>query len=348
MGGGAQAALVGLLRSLRGVEVHLVVLFGGSTGIDQLRTVVARVHELGSSKTPFGVLMAAFKLRRYLRRADVVYSLMRASHVVIGVLGSAAIPSRASFVASFHQLPSADSRGAFGRVENLLVRRAMRRAVLVTAPSHRAIDELISGGFVDGSRARYAPNPLASRAVDPVAPREGRLSAVRLVFAGRLTAQKGLDQIPTLLRDVDIAVDLRIVGDGPERERLERIMHTVQFPHRVSFVGFSDDVASHLDWSDAILMPSRTELNPVTLWEARLAGRPAITSSIPAFEDLADDGGILLLSERLSMSDAIRTVADDHAWRETCFFHLSALARRAASPDGQDGLRTALMGRATS
>lgn len=345
MGGGAQAALEGVLSSISDRQIELVVLFAGSTGLERIRPLVAVIHEVGAPKHPLGVLTAASKVTALVRDAHVVYSLMRASHVVLGIAGVRSIPADAIFAASFHQLPSADSRGASGRLEDVLVRRAMRRADIVTAPSRRAVDELVGGRFVDSARAHFVPNPLAPRATPPVPARSGRLSPVRLAFVGRLTPQKGLDQLPALLQDVEVPVELRIVGDGPERADLERIASKVRASHRIVFTGASDDVASHLDWCDAIFMPSRVELNPVSLWEARLAGRPAITSDIPAFRDLASDGGVITFADGSAVGAAVDRVANDAQWREGCFAQLSEMARDVASGGAGDVLRDALLGR---
>jgi glycosyltransferase involved in cell wall biosynthesis len=343
MGGGAQAALKNLLRRTNAAHVSLVVLFNGSTGIDDLRPFVDRVVELGAPKTAWGVWMASRRLEAVTRGTHAVYSLMRASHVVIGLRAGRVLSEDQTFVATFHQLPSADSAGRAGVIEDVLVRRATRRASLVTAPSRRAVEEIVSMRMIDSNRVRFEPNLLSARPIGTVRPRQGRLDDVRLLFAGRLTAQKGLDRLPELLHAVDHPIHLRIAGDGPERERLELLAAQVSKIHTVEFLGSVLDVSPHLDWCDALFMPSRAELNPVTVWEARLAGRPTIASSIPAFIDLADDGGVELFASAAGFRDRTDRLAHDDAWRDSCFVDLPAVAMPYTAANGSSHIVDALL-----
>lgn len=331
MGGGAQAALLGVLRQVRNCQITLVILFKGSENFDELRQVVNNVVEIGAPKSPTGVLSAARQVQPYLLNADSVYSLMRASHVVLGVRPKNLGNGGRRFAASFHQLPSADGTGLVGTLENRVLRRATRRASLITAPSHRAVEEIAIKGFAAREVVRYEPNVVAPRAAPPVPPREGELAEIRLFFAGRLTTQKGLDRIPALLKGVDRPVHLLIAGEGPERRRLEGLMAGVNHPHRVEFLGYTEDIEGFMDWCDVLVMPSREELNPVSLWEARLAGRPTIGSNIPAFVDLAQEGGVLTFSDQTEFADAIRYVAMSSRWRFSTAQDLIGLGRSAAT-----------------
>jgi len=331
-GGGAQAALVGILRRLSatGADTTLIVLFSGSTGVDALRPEVNRVVELNCAKSIAGVFSASRAIEPHLADADAVYSLMRGSHVVLGMRPTKLLPGDRTFVASFHQLPSADSAGIGGKLEDFFVRRAARRAQRITAPSRRALKQLADGGYADQDRLVYEPNTLALVDSPLVAPRTGELASVRLLFAGRLTSQKGLDRLPGLLKDVDRPVELRIAGTGPEEQRIREAIAEISDRHSVTLLGEIDDVTPHIDWCDALFMPSRTELNPVFLWEGRQRGRGAITSDIPAFEDLSQDGGIVLVPGNASLAPVIRAFAQDSVQRRTWFENLPDLARPLA------------------
>ncbi len=329
-GGGAQAAVTALLQELAasGVQTKLIVLFAGSTGVDALRPHVSQIVELNSPKSPWGAIAAARALERHLLDADAVYSLMRGSHLVLGLRPAALIHPDRPLVATFHQLPSSDSRGAFGKLEDFFVRRAVSRASLITAPSKRAISELASRGFAEPERLVYEPNPLAPTTTAPVAPPAGGLSRVRLLFAGRLTSQKGLDQLDALLHGVGPSLDIRIAGSGPDEQRIREAAARVDERHSVTLIGEVDDVTPHIDWCDVLFMPSRSELNPVFLWEGRQRGRGAITSDIPAFQDLAAEGGILLVPQGASIADAVNRFAREEETRAAWFEELPLAARR--------------------
>lgn len=331
MGGGAQSALEGVLRALPREKVTLIVLFEESTGLGTVSPLVGNIIEFSEPKSPRGVVRAAREFRRYLESSRVVYSLMRASHLVLGVslgFGRREIPP---IFASVHQLPSWDAQGVQGHLEDLLVGRVLRKAELVTTPSTRAAVELKRRRLVKPESVHTEPNILSKGMMSLVEPRRGELGFLRLVFAGRLTTQKGLDQLVEWFRGVrDVRLHLRIVGTGPERARVEQSLTELEHFHIVEFVGQVDDVTDALDWADALLLPSRTELNPVVLWEARYRGRPVIASKIPAFVDLANDGGVLLVGNPEEAQTAVAKLAKDDQWRQECYKTLPAIAEEKA------------------
>src|SRR5690606_1620524 len=129
------------------------------------------------------------------------------------------------------------------------------------------------------------------------ASRPGVLDRVRLVFAGRLTEQKGLDRIEALLSQSTVPIELRIAGDGELQALAQNLADSVKQPHEVQFLGHTDALPAHLDWADALLMPSRWELNPMTIWESWARGRPVFASALDVFQDLASEGPVFLFDD---------------------------------------------------
>src|SRR5215210_4254197 len=91
---------------------------------------------------------------------------------------------------------------------------ALRRARHVIVPS-RYLAAFALGWGLDPERILVVPNPAPALAVEDAAERRG------LVFAGRITRQKALDTALDAIARVPGA-DLLVLGDGPDRERLER------------------------------------------------------------------------------------------------------------------------------
>lgn len=76
-------------------------------------------------------------------------------------------------------------------------------------------------------------------------------------------------------------VDVRIAGDGPDRQALETIA-----PDGVRFLGFAADLASILAESDVVALSSRSEGSPVALIEALAAGRPVAAVPVGGVPDV--------------------------------------------------------------
>lgn len=317
-GGGAQGALENLLRKLPSEQLTLVILFSGSRNHESVKKLVQTTVELNCPRSISGVLTAGKKLRPLLKDATSVYSLMRASHLVLGLLPSAALQGK-RLAATFHQLPSQDAAGLQGSLEDLLVRRGVKSAGLITAPAARAVAELIDGKFGTSSNTQLEHNLISFSDRPQAQPRTGNLDCLKLVFAGRITKQKGLDRIPELLAATTTPVHLICLGDGDEKIKISKMVAEIDQPHRVEMVPHVDDTDSYFDWCDAVFMPSRWELNPLVIWEARARGRGAITSNIEVFSDLASSGPTWMFSDASDFSAIVTKLSQDQEERSRAF-----------------------------
>ena len=86
--------------------------------------------------------------------------------------------------------------------------------------------------------------------------------------------------------------DLRLVlvGDGPDRPRLEQFARTAQVERRVIFTGRLPDPAPWLHASEVAWVPSRTGGGVGAALEAMAAGRPVIAARLPALAEIVVEG----------------------------------------------------------
>ncbi|WP_221032971.1 glycosyltransferase family 4 protein [Actomonas aquatica] len=83
-------------------------------------------------------------------------------------------------------------------------------------------------------------------------------SALRLVCIARLVAKKGLDhqlRIYAALRDAGVPFAARIIGEGPERARVERLRAELGLDDQVTLTGHlgQPEVWAQLAWADCLL-----------------------------------------------------------------------------------------------
>jgi glycosyltransferase EpsF len=76
-----------------------------------------------------------------------------------------------------------------------------------------------------------------------------------------------------------LPLHLAIVGDGPERTRLEALAEEWGVSSRVTFLGMRNDIPHILKGLDVLVAPSLYEGLPVSLIEAQAAGLPAVVST---------------------------------------------------------------------
>jgi colanic acid/amylovoran biosynthesis glycosyltransferase len=136
---------------------------------------------------------------------------------------------------------------------------------------------------------------LAAFPVLPPAPPSTRL---RLVSAGRLTATKGFDRLLKVvaeLRRNEVDVELRIVGEGSQRQALEGLATQLGIADRVKLLGWMAPNALRAVFgeSDVFCLLADTTYHdglPNVVLEAQAMGRPVVLSSLPAAKEAVTDG----------------------------------------------------------
>ena len=206
------------------------------------------------------------------------------------------------------------------------VRAMHNNSALTLAPSSPTIEQLRDHGVqrvhhwgrgVDTQRFHPAKRSVelrgqwweegqAKRSTD--APAEPR----KLVgFVGRLAAEKDVANLASLNDRED--VQLVIVGDGPEREALEKLMPTAVFTGAL----YGEELAVAFASLDVFVHPGRFETFCQAIQEAQASGLPVVAPRAGGPVDLVEDGvsGFLLDPERFveQLPDAVGKIIADGA-----------------------------------
>ncbi len=113
------------------------------------------------------------------------------------------------------------------------------------------------------------------------------------ISIARLSADK---DFPTLLKAVPLVLPhvpdfrLRIVGDGPERATLERLIDELSLREHVELLGERHDVPDLLAKSGFFVSSSRSEGLSLTLLEAMAVGLPVVTTSVGGNPEIVVEG----------------------------------------------------------
>lgn len=148
---------------------------------------------------------------------------------------------------------------------------------------------------------------------------EERASGDSIVYVGRLKKQKGLE---FLIRGVSkLDEDLLIVGDGPERHKLEGICRDVGT--NATFVGWvePDSVGEYLKRGKMFCLPSiEGEGLPNTILEAYSYGLPVIATDIAGVPDVVTSGetGFVVESgSEAALAEKVKLLCNDEDYRES-------------------------------
>ncbi|TWU24008.1 putative teichuronic acid biosynthesis glycosyltransferase TuaC [Novipirellula galeiformis] len=150
-----------------------------------------------------------------------------------------------------------------------------------------AKSKFIEAGL-DEERIAVKPN-----FVDP-APEIGRGDGDYALFVGRLSSEKGIEVLLRAWQDERCHLPLRIVGDGPMKER---VVQAAANNPRIHFVGFqsADEVFQQMRAARFLVVPSLWyEGLPRTIVEAFAVGTPVIASDIGPLKKLVrpEGGGL--------------------------------------------------------
>ena len=182
------------------------------------------------------------------------------------------------------------SSGHFGEAQELartrgfpVLRRLILRNTAFAAISADIERQWLALGVPPGRMVRMASGVDTSRFY----PGESAVEAMlpprpRVVFTGRLHPQKNLDPLldawPAVARSTP--AQLVLVGDGPERPRLEAKAAALGVAGRVHFAGAVPDPAEYLRAADAFALPSVAEGMSNSLLEAMATALPSLASAI--------------------------------------------------------------------
>jgi len=87
-----------------------------------------------------------------------------------------------------------------------------------------------------------------------------------------------------------IPAKLMMVGDGPEKEKAERLCEELGISDKVIFFGNSNEIDSILSYSDLFLLPSETESFGLAALEAMAWSVPVISSNSGGLPEVNFDG----------------------------------------------------------
>lgn len=289
----------------RGHEVHVVApspvgrpvveTFDGVT-VHGLRSFRYPAHESLRVVTPWHAAAAVGRLLDEIQ-PDVVHTQ---GHFLVG-RGMVAATARRGYplVATNHLMPEnvlaylpipGSLTETFAAWAGRDAGRVYRKAQIVTAPTPRAVELLVT-------RAGLTEAIAVSNGIDSAhfaAPPRAATAEPTILFVGRLDAEKRVDE---LIRAVAMLPEgtpgrVEIVGKGGQAASLAALANDLGVSHRVTFRGFvpDDELVATYAGADIFCIPSIAELQSLVTLEAMSSGLPVVAADAMALPHLVRPG----------------------------------------------------------
>jgi 1,2-diacylglycerol 3-alpha-glucosyltransferase len=109
-----------------------------------------------------------------------------------------------------------------------------------------------------------------------------------LLFVGRLSPEKNICKLIKTLKHSEINFKLIIVGEGPERIKIEKVIGRLKMGEKVILVGRKshEDTLTIMKASDVLILPSITEVFPTVVLEALSMEKPAISTKVGGVSEM--------------------------------------------------------------
>ena len=191
--------------------------------------------------------------------------------------------------------------------------------------------------FIDTERFAPLPEGAARRRPLELCPslsragEEGGQPPAVLVHVSNFRPLKRVDDVVRIFAEVARVrpAVLLLVGDGPERSRVEALVRQLGLGNRVAFMGKMLSFVELLQASDVFLLPSETESFGLAALEAMSCGVPVVASDVAGIPEVVTEGEVGYLApvgDVAAMADRVLRLLSDPALHR----RFSQAARRRA------------------
>jgi glycosyltransferase involved in cell wall biosynthesis len=236
---------------------------------------------------PNCILQLRRRLKERGKTGPVVLHCHDYKSVVYGGLASVGLP--VARIATMHGWLEGSGRL---RLYHWLESRMLRHFERVCAVSPVILNHLLEKGL-EPTRVRRVNNGIDTNRYRPGKGNSqgARRSVLRIGTAARLSPEKNLGLLIRALeacRQRGLKLELDIVGDGPQRDELEKLTEHMGLKQQVRFSGCIEQLEDWYPTLDAFVLPSLSEGMPISILEALACGCPVIATNVGAIHELLD------------------------------------------------------------
>lgn len=257
-----------------------------------------------------------FRLYKLIQRfkPDVVHS-----HIYAGKYAhiAATMASVKSKVYTVHNVAQKEATDSNKRMNKVLFKKLGVVPVALTEEVQKSIEDVYG---IDESKIPVVFNGIPLERCKPI--QVYKKNATEIVHVGRFFEAKNHRNLIYAFVDAHARfpeIHLKLYGDGPLRNDMEKLVSELQAEKYIHFMGLTNDIYSAMSESDIFILPSIYEGMPMTLIEAMATGLPIITTPVGGIVDMLGDGkeAIFTETDSESIAESICKLVNNVALRQS-------------------------------
>lgn len=290
-GGGAERIFVNLANGLskKGFKVGLVLAQKEGPYLKDISNNV-NIVDLKSSR----IIKSLFPLTKYLKKESPDVLISTLTHVNLISIG-AKIISKSSAKLLIRQ--AINYRIPSNKVRLVLERNLFKRADHVIAVSNGVKDSLVEKLGIPDKKIRVIYNPVFKQEIidkskESVNHPFFKENQKIILGVGRLSRQKDFTTLIKAFNRIKTdSIKLIILGEGRDREELEKLLTEMGLEKYVSMPGFVENPYAYMAKADVFVLSSKIEGFANVLVEALSCGTNIVSTDCPSSPDEILEGG---------------------------------------------------------
>ena len=180
-----------------------------------------------------------------------------------------------------------------GKISKKYENNALKWADAITVVSKEAFDYYDTLGY----KVFQVPNAID---IDSLSQNEDRRYGKQVIFAGRLSSEKGIDSLIEIGKKLTSDIQLIILGTGPEEQKIRELTKTLKNIHYLGYQS-KENTISLIRGSDILIQPSLKEGISSTILESMACNTVVIASNVGGNPELIENNvnGILIDSKEI-------------------------------------------------
>ena len=283
----------GIAQHVRGLENYLKQT---DNLVDILSSDNSFTLPIKGLKNPSFMLSSSLKVK-FMKKYDIIHA-----HNIPSA--KAMKNAKGKKILSLHGIFSQQVDELHGKTTGTMSKKyennALKWADAITVVSKEAFDYYVNLGYP----VFQIPNAID---ISSLTSNKDRRYQKQIIFAGRLSHEKGINLLIELAHKLPFESDLIILGSGPEEKRIQNLIKTQKNVH---FLGYQnkEKTISLIRGSDLLIQPSLQEGISSTILEAMACNTLVVATNIGGNKELITDNETGFLVNSNSTSQIIEKI----------------------------------------